>query len=209
MGDLVSNISINIGILKDLKCFSILIAIILFIIIAVKMSRNIVYEVFDTIFYNKNAVLKINMELFEIIQIYLSIIVLFIFSGPPILGFVINAENISFKMYIVMSVIFGIIISGVFRVLASLNKDDVNSFVYCHAIFTVTGYVIYLYFWYYSGGKENYAKKIWNSVGEMVEDGFFQNLILMFLLIVVGTELIINFITSHNRINLSKTEYKR
>jgi len=195
--------------LKDLKLFLILVVIILFFIIAVRISRNIVYEVFDTIFSNKNAVLQINIELFELIQIYLSIIVLFIFSGPPIIGFVINSQNISFKMYITISVIFGIIISGVFRVLANLDNDDVNSFVYCHAIFTATGYIIYLYFWYSSGIKENYAMKIWKSVSEMAEGGFFQNLILMSLLIVVGTELIIYFTPPHNRINLLKTKYKR
>ena len=107
-----------------------------------------------------------------------------------------------------MSVIFGIIISCVFRVLANLKKDDVNSFIYCHAIFTGAGYVIYHYFWQSSEGKENFAKKIWNGVGEMLEDGSFGSLILMFLLIVYFTELIIKYIPSYKnkRINLLKTE---
>lgn len=192
MGDLGSNI--------------ILICITLFIIIAVKISRNTVSEILDTFFSSKNAFLKINMELIWLILIYIPMIVLFIFSGPPILGFVINAENISFNMYITMSVIFGIIINCVFRVLANLKNDDVNSFIYCHAIFTAAGYVIYLYFWLNSESKENFAKKIWNSAGEMLEDGSFGSLILMFLLIVYCTELIIKYIPSYKKINLLNTE---
>lgn len=145
------------------------------------VSKTLFLPLFRNFF--SEPLVRIDVRILYMFLIYILLSFIYTFMSIPILDFIIS--NGDLKIYLKISMIFGISLTGILRILSTKEYNkDVSFIIFLQIILTSLALIIW-YNFFYKGS--NYFLIIHDEFLYIIEQGIFQNifpfLVILFIFI--------------------------